>query len=155
MLKSIAASLLMGVLAADAKGLSAASAQSATASPLLGTWHAQDGSLKLEMFDAGGTYAGRMLYGRRVMEADGTSFKRDTHNPDPKLRSRSLANIVLVRNLKWNATSRRWEGGSLYDGSSGRTYSARIEIKDGLMEMRGYMGSPMLGRTVKFRRAAG
>lgn len=154
MLKANTVSLLVGVLAIGAIGIPAASAQAAAASPLLGVWHAADGSLKIEMFDAGGSYAGRMLYGRRVMNADDKSFKRDVHNPDPALRSRSLQNIVVVKNLKWHAGNRRWEGGNLYDGSSGRTYSARVELKNGRMEMRGYMGSPMLGRTVTFNRVA-
>lgn len=154
MSKAITASLLMAMLVANATGIPAASAQAAAASPLLGVWHAEDGSLKIEMFDAGGSYAGRMLYGRRVMNADDKSFKRDVHNPDPALRSRSLQNIVVVKNLKWHAGNRRWEGGNLYDGSSGRTYSARVELKNGRMEMRGYMGSPMLGRTVTFNRVA-
>ncbi len=155
MLKAITASLLMGVLAAGASHIPAAKAQAAAALPLLGVWHAADGSLKIEMFDAEGSYAGRMLYGRRVMEADDKTFKRDLHNPDPALRSRSLQDVVVVKDLKWHAGNRRWEGGSLYDGSSGRTYSARIELKNGRMEMRGYVGPPMLGRTVTFNREAG
>ncbi|MBB5712951.1 DUF2147 domain-containing protein [Sphingomonas xinjiangensis] len=155
MLKTVMAPLLLGALASSGTGISAASAQVAAASPLVGVWHAQDGSLKIEMFDAGGSYSGRRLYGRRVMEADGRSFTRDVHNPDPALRARSLQNVMVVKGLKWNPGSRRWEGGSLYDGSSGRTYSAHVELENGKMELRGYVGSPMLGRTVIFNRVAG
>ncbi|MGK6324378.1 DUF2147 domain-containing protein [Sphingomonas sp. DT-51] len=150
-MKAIKALLLLGVLGAHATDSTAAPVQAAATSALLGTWHAEDGSLKIEMFDAGGSYAGRMIYGRRVMEADDVTFKRDVHNPDPALRSRSLQHAVV----KWHAGHRRWEGGHLYDGASGRTYSARIELKNGRMEMRGYMGSPVLGRTVVLDRVAG
>lgn len=108
MMKAIKASLLLGVLAAHATDSTATPVQAAATSALLGTWHAEDGSLKIEMFDAGGSYAGRMLYGRRVMEADDVTFKRDVHNPDPALRSRSLQHAVVVKDLKWHAGHRRW-----------------------------------------------
>jgi uncharacterized protein (DUF2147 family) len=57
-----------------------------------------------------------------------------------------------LQNLKWDPQDRRWEDGSLYDGTSGRTISARVSLVGGKMEMRVYMGSPMLGRTLTFRR---
>ena len=153
MLKAFAASLLMA--GTGGGGIAAASMQAAAASPLLGIWNSEDGSFRLKMFYAGGSYAGRMLYGRRVMEADDRRLKRDIHIPDPALRSRSLQNAVVLKDLKRYGGNRRWEGGILYDGSFRRTYSARDRLKNGRLEMRGYMGSPMLGRTVTFNRIAG
>jgi uncharacterized protein (DUF2147 family) len=132
-----------------------ASAQTGPAPHIAGIWEAEDGRMKIEMFDAGGAYAGRLLWGRRAVEADGKTFKRDTHNPDPMLRNRSLQGITILQNLKWDAKDRRWEGGTLYDGTSGRSISAHLRLVNGKLEMRGYMGSPMLGRTITFRRAPG
>lgn len=128
-------------------------AQVAAPPQIAGIWEAEDGRMKIEMFDAGGAYAGRLLWGRRAVEADGKTFKRDTHNPDPKLRNRSLQGITILENLRWDAKDRRWEGGTLYDGTSGRSISAHLRLVNGKLEMRGYMGSPMLGRTITFRRA--
>lgn len=127
-------------------------AQVSSPNEIVGVWEAENGSLKFEIFDAGGTYAGRMIFGDRVVEADGKTFKKDTLNPDPKLRSRSLKGIVFVNNLKWDAADRRWEGGSLYDGSSGRTYSGRATLVNGKLELRGYVGTPVLGQTMLMRR---
>lgn len=81
------------------------------------------------------------------------TFKKDTLNPDASLRNRSLEGIVFISNLKWNAEERSWEGGSLYDGSSGRTVSARVALVNDKMELRGYMGTPLLGQTVVLHRA--
>jgi uncharacterized protein (DUF2147 family) len=119
---------------------------------IVGVWHADNGNLKFEVFDSGGTYAARVIYGNRLVEADGKTFKKDVLNPDPSLRSRSLEGILILSNLKWNAKNRRWEGGSLYDGSAGQTYSARVSIVNAKMELRGYKGTPMLGRTVVLHR---
>lgn len=145
----LAAAILAGIAGIP---LGYAFAQASSPNEIVGVWEAENGSLKFEIFDAGGIYAGRMIFGDRVVEADGKTFKKDTLNPDPKLRSRSLKGIVFVNNLKWDAADRRWEGGSLYDGSSGRTYSGRATLVNGKLELRGYVGTPVLGQTMLMRR---
>lgn len=132
--------------------LEPAHAQASAPTDIVGTWEAEDASLKLQMFDAGGTYAARLLFGNRLVEKDGKTFKKDTLNPDPQLRGRSLDGILFVSQLKWNADERRWEGGSLYDASAGQTHSARASLVNGKLELRGYKGTPLLGRTVVLRR---
>lgn len=129
-------------------------AQSTAAPRIAGVWQAENGQMKIEIVEGSGGPTGRLLWGQRAVEADGKTFKRDVHNPDPALRSRSLEGITILHNLTWNARERRWDGGRLYDGTSGRTVSARLTPVDGKLEMRAYMGSPMLGRTIAFRRAA-
>jgi uncharacterized protein (DUF2147 family) len=155
MLHIIRATVLASLALSSIATVPAVSAQTASAPQIAGVWEAEDGRMKIEMFDAGGVYAGRLLWGQRAVEADGKTFKRDTHNPDPKLRNRSLQGITILQNLKWDAKDRRWEGGSLYDGTSGRSISAHLRLVNGKLEMRAYMGSPMLGRTLTFRRAPG
>lgn len=127
-------------------------AQSA-APKVTGVWMAESGQMKIEMVETGRGLTGRLLWGQRAVEADGKTFKRDVNNPDPALRSRSLEGITILQNLTWDAGAKRWEGGRLYDGTSGRTVSARLTPVNGKLEMRAYMGSPMFGRTISFRRA--
>jgi uncharacterized protein (DUF2147 family) len=153
MLHLTRASVLACLALSSLATLPAATAQTASAPRIAGIWEAEDGRMKIEIFDAGGAYAGRLLWGQRAVEADGKTFRRDTHNPDPKLRNRSLQGITILQNLKWDAKDRRWEGGTLYDGTSGRSISANLRLVNGKLEMRAYMGSPMLGRTITFRRA--
>jgi uncharacterized protein (DUF2147 family) len=149
----IRASVLASLVLSSIATAPTVSAQTVSAPQIAGIWEAEDGRMKIEMFEAGGAYAGRLLWGKRAVEADGKTFKRDTHNPDPSLRNRSLQGITILQNLKWDARDRRWEGGTLYDGTSGRSVSAHLRLVNGKLEMRGYMGSPMLGRTITFRRA--
>lgn len=154
MLKSPKNSLLAAMLAAGLSGLplAGALAQAAVPGEIVGVWETENRNLKLEMFDAGGTYAARVIYGARLMEADGQTFKKDTQNPDPALRGRSLQGIVFLSNLKWNAAEGRWDDGAIYDASSGRTLSAQVTLAGGKMELRGYMGTPLLGQTVVLQR---
>jgi uncharacterized protein (DUF2147 family) len=125
-------------------------AQQAPEDALLGTWQADDGSVKLDMYKAGSEFQAHLLYGNEVVEADNATFKKDTKNPDPALRSRSLKNIVFIWGLHWD--NGKWAGGTLYDGSSGRTYKCNVEFKDGKMQLRGYLGISVLGQTRAFHR---
>lgn len=128
-------------------------AQTSAAREIVGVWAEDDGQLKFEVYEVGETYEARIIHSGRVMEADGRTFRADTLNPDPTLRSRSLKGTVILSGLRWIPETRRWEGASLYDGSSGRTYSAYVSLVDGHMELRGYLGVPLLGQTVILRRA--
>lgn len=145
---------LLAAAAAAALAFSSVEAAAQAASPdqIVGVWEAENGAIKLEMFDAGGSYAARMLYGRQLMEADGTTFKKDTLNPDPALRGRSLEGIVFVTSLAWDARDRRWEDGTFYSGLTGRTMSVQAELVGEKMQVRAYMGAPLLGQTIVFRR---
>ena len=154
MLKFIRKPLLTATLMTVMMSVPVAVALAQATSPgqIVGVWAAEDGNVKFEMFQAGGSYSARSIYGVRLVEEDGKTFKKDIHNPDPKLRSRSLKGIVFITNLTWDARDRRWEGGQMYDPSSGRSLSARVSLVDGKMELRAYMGTPMLGRTMVLRR---
>ncbi|WP_428029960.1 DUF2147 domain-containing protein [Ancylobacter sp.] len=145
----LAVSLTAGMTAFSAGH---AAAQASSPHDIVGVWEAENGNIKLEMFDAGGSYAARMLYGKLVMEADGKTFKKDTLNPDAALRDRSLEGIVFVTDLKWDARDGRWEGGNFYSGATGRTMSAQAELVGEKMEVRAYMGAPLLGQSLVFRR---
>ncbi|MFG5121283.1 DUF2147 domain-containing protein [Methylorubrum sp. POS3] len=129
-----------------------ASAQTPAAREIVGVWAEDDGQLKFEVHEVNETYEAHLIHSARVMEADGRTFRADTFNPDPALRGRNLRGTVILSGLRWDQAVRRWEGGSLYDGSSGRTYSAYVSLVDGHMELRGYLGIPLLGQTIILRR---
>lgn len=126
------------------------SAQHSQQDSILGKWTAENQNLKMEMFRSGQEYKARLLWGNRVVEKDGVTFKLDTQNPDPALRTRSLEGIEFITGLVWETGS--YTGGSLYDGSSGRSYRCKAEIKNGKLVMRGYMGMSMFGQTMTFIR---
>lgn len=140
--------LVLTLLAATATMAPAAFAQSAK--DIVGTWESENGGLRFEMFDAGSQFHARLLYGNQLVEADNVTFFKDTKNPDPTLRSRSLKHIILIRGLTWKGGE--WVDGSFYDARSGTTYSCNAKIVDGKLHMRGYVGISLLGQTIVFRR---
>lgn len=130
-----------------------ADAEPSPADAIVGVWEADDGTVKLDMYRAGSEFQARMLYGNEIVEADNVTFKKDTKNPDPTLRSRSLKNVVVVTGLHW--TDGEWSGGSIYDASSGRTYNCKVTMQGGKMNLRGYLGIPAMGQTRAFHRVRG
>src|SRR5262245_7159156 len=81
-------------------------------SDIVGTWEAENKIAKIEIFQSGDEYQARLLFHRKMMEADGKTFMKDVKNSDPTLRSRSLENLVYITGLKWDGA--KWAGGFLY-----------------------------------------
>jgi uncharacterized protein (DUF2147 family) len=139
--------LALTLLAATAAVTPAALAQSPN--DIVGIWETEDGGLKFEMFNAGKEYQARLLYGQYVMESDNVTFMKDTKNPDPALRSRSLKHAIILRGLTWQ--NGEWVGGSFYSVRNGATISCSAKVADGKLHMSGFVP----GQTIVFRRAAG
>jgi uncharacterized protein (DUF2147 family) len=121
-----------------------ASAQDA----VLGKWWTPKRDGQIEIYKSiRGKYFGRLVWGK-------SAGKKDDKNPDPSLRSRELVGINLFTNFTYDAGDKEWEDGSIYDPSSGKTYSCKLWLTDDgkTMNVRGYIGFSLLGRTEKFTR---
>lgn len=70
----------------------------------------------------------------------------DTHNPDSKLRNRSLCGLRIGSGFS-EIDPQHARGGHLYDPKSGRTYSGQMAAEGNLLRLRGYVGFPIFGRT--------
>ncbi len=72
----------------------------------------------------------------------------DRNNPDPARREQPVLGLNLLAGYRW--TGERWQG-QIYDPESGKTYSSRMSVdRNGDLKMRGYIGTPLLGRTARF-----
>ena len=118
-------------------------------SDIVGIWEAKN-KTKIEVFKAGIEYQSRLLYAVKAMEKDGTTFKKDEHNPDLALRSRSLQNTVYITGMVLD--EEKWTGGHLYYSPSGASYKCHCKIKEGKLHVRNYILSPLFGSTLVFTR---
>jgi uncharacterized protein (DUF2147 family) len=84
----------------------------------------------------------------------GEEPKTDSHNPDAALRSRSLKDMTFLWGFAYQPKDNSWQEGKVYDPDNGKTYSANMHLEKGgkLLEMRGYMGISLFGRTARFQR---
>jgi len=137
--------LLLGILTYEA------SAQDKTlhqADAIAHIWQTQDHKGKMQVYKEGNHFNGKMLYGEDLLEADGKTYKKDVHNPDPSLRSKSLENYVLFTGLTYR--DNKWVNGKIYYFENGNTYDVDIEMRGKTLLMRVYKGITLLGKTVKW-----
>ena len=74
--------------------------------------------------------------------------RMDTLNPDPNLRSQPILGLHMFKEYRFD--DGQWQG-SIYDPQSGKTYQSKMKISnEGHLEIRGYIGIPMFGRTAMF-----
>jgi uncharacterized protein (DUF2147 family) len=75
---------------------------------------------------------------------------------DDDRKNKPILGLEIVRGLKKNPDKTQvWDGGHILDPENGKTYRARMTLIEGgkKLEVRGYMGVPLLGRTQVWHRA--
>jgi uncharacterized protein (DUF2147 family) len=140
--EALAAALLGLLLAAPAWG----------ADPT-GRWWAEGGAAQVQIEPCGDALCGRIVWLRSPYDPDGC-LARDTHNPEARLRRRSLVGVEMLQSLRRSEDDpEAWEGGEVYDPTSGHTYRAALRM-DGpdRLRLRGYLGIRLLGRTTTWTR---
>lgn len=123
--------------------------QKIPAEMIVGTWQCDD--YKIEIFKSGDTFSGKLLWAKDMFEADGKTSKKDTENPDKKLRNRPRQGLVHITNLVYE--DGEYIDGSLYSVQDGNTYSIKGKLTSlNSLETRGYKGIPIMGKTFKWKR---
>ena len=80
-----------------------------------------------------------------MFEADGKTSKKDLKNDDIKLRGRNLKDLVLLNNLIYD--DGEYTGGNIYDPKNGSTYKCYMVLEGNRLNIRGYIGISLIGRT--------
>jgi len=115
-----------------------------------GKWITEEGKSLVEIYGQNGKYFGKVLW-LKDYNKQGEVTLKDTKNPDEKLRSREVQGMVLMSDFTFDG--KMWKDGKVYDPESGNTYSGYMKLKNhDILELRGYMGISMLGRTATWVR---
>ena len=116
---------------------------------ILGTWLTDDKRAKIQIFKEGQRYHGKIVWLKEPKDGSGNIHK-DTKNPDKALRDRPILGITLVSDFVFERG--RWTDGEIYDPDNGKTYDCNMKLKRNKLEVRGYVGISMFGRTVVWTR---
>ena len=120
---------------------------------ITGTWLVQDGSAKIKIEKSNGKFIGKIVWLNPPNDKNGKPLL-DSKNPDKSLQSRPLLGLCLLYDFVYDGDN-LWSGGTIYDADSGKTYSCKITLKDNkTMEVRGYVGISLFGRTDTWTRSA-
>ena len=133
--------------------LTAAGAVMAQATPA-GLWKTIDDKTKAEkslvrITEAGGVYTGKV---EKIL-TDKTDAKC-TECTDAR-KDQPVQGMVILRDIKLDPDDKtQWVGGDILDPNDGKVYKVRIKTADGgkKLEVRGYIGTPLLGRTQTWTR---
>jgi len=131
-----------------------ASVAFAQASPV-GVWKTIDDKTKTEraqvrISENGGVISGKL---EKLLAADAKQDAVCDKCSDDR-KDKALIGLEIVRGVK-KGDGEVWEGGTILDAAEGKVYKVRMTPIEGgkKMEVRGYVGMPMLGRTQTWIRA--
>jgi len=117
----------------------------------VGKWWVQGNESQIEIYEKDGKLYGRIAWTLRKLEKDGRE-KLDYKNPDKNLRNRHIQSFDFITDLQ-KQEGQKYANGSLYNPKDGRTYSCEIELEsENKLKLRGYVGHPLLGKTVSWHR---
>ena len=117
------------------------------ADQILGLWLTGSKKGKVKIYKCGDKYCGKIVWLREPYREDG-SEKLDRENPDEELQKRKIIGTNILSGFVYDEDL-EWEDGEIYDPDNGKTYSCVINYipEKNLLEVRGYIGFSLLGRT--------
>ncbi|MBI3510808.1 MAG: DUF2147 domain-containing protein [Bacteroidetes bacterium] len=115
---------------------------------ITGMWYNQEKDAKIKIYAASGKYFGSIQWLKTPIDPETGKPKLDKHNPDDALKTRPVMGLLILKYLTWDADDQNWSGGIVYDPKSGNNYSLTCTLQDkNTMELRGYLGFSLFGRT--------
>jgi len=119
-----------------------------------GEWWAEGGAARVRIDDCDEGLCGRVIWLRHPLGENGCELA-DIENPDPALRDRPVEGLQIMGGLAADSTASvpTWRDGWIYDPGGGRTYRATLRMRGpDRLELRGYVGFELLGRTATWIR---
>ncbi len=128
-------------------GFMAPQALAASTDNLKGFWTSKEKRDSLiEIYDCGEHLCGRLVSLTEPLGDDDLP-RKDVNNQDESLRDRPLAGIVFLTGFTHNAQKKAWDGGRIYNARDGKTYKSTLTFKDGELNVRGFVGISLFGKT--------
>lgn len=93
-------------------------AKAGPANVVQGLWRTHTGEL-VHFYSCGGGICGKLMSAPRGQ-------KRDTHNPNPKLRKRNIKGLTIIKSRR-KAGPGQWHG-TVYNVKNGRTYRGSLKL---------------------------
>lgn len=118
---------------------------------LVGVWEPGHGKAKVKISKIGSKYFGKIVWLREPLDEDGNK-KTDKNNPDESMHDTPLLGYKILKDFEY-VGDKTWENGTIYDPENGSLYSCTITMKnDNTLDVRGYIGVSMVGRTDTWKR---
>jgi len=132
--------------------LTAATSFGAGLSGILGVWKTENGEAKVEIYMCGEKFCGKIIWLKNPIYTDSMDGEIgapviDRKNRDPALQSRPVLGLRILGGFTADGEN-YWGNGTCYDPKRGNTYRGKIHLgSPDRLELRGYIGIPLFGRT--------
>ncbi len=122
---------------------------------IIGKWMSIEKNVVVDVYKDGDEFKAKVVWFDDTDDLNRPMNKRcDIHNPKKELRHRKLIGLDVVKNLKYNEDTNRWEDGVIYDPNTGKEWNSVVYFNDeGLMEVKGYWHLEFLSKTMAFEKA--
>ena len=118
----------------------------------IGVWATEKGGGHVKIVQCGDKLCGSLVWLKEPLNKEGKD-KIDSENPDPALQSRKLLGLPLLDGFVSDGDQKVWSGGTIYNPDDGKTYSCKLTMQDPkTMQVRGYVGISLLGKTQIWKR---
>jgi len=117
--------------------------------PIVGKWENPSGEGRVEIYKKGDKFFGKLFW-LKFPNNEAGQPKKDIKNPDKALQSRNVQGLEILTNFDKDGNT--YVDGKIYDPKSGKTYSCKMTLKGDKLDIRGYVGVSLLGRTETWKR---
>ena len=115
-----------------------------------GLWKTIDDETKAEkslvrITDTGGVFSGKI---EKIVDPAKQADKCDLCSDERK--DKPILGMTIVRNVKASGDDKAvFDGGDILDPNNGKVYRVKLKLVEGgsKLDVRGYIGAPLLGRT--------
>ncbi|MBC7939665.1 MAG: DUF2147 domain-containing protein [Chitinophagaceae bacterium] len=122
----------------------------AQAATPVGLWKTIDDKTQTEralvrITETGGVLSGKL---EKLLAADAKPDALCDKCSDDR-KDKPMQGLEIMRGVKKAEGDNTWEGGTILDAAEGKVYKVRLQTAEGgkKLEVRGFVGMPMLGRT--------
>lgn len=123
--------------------------------PVERIWYNQEKTSKIQVYKGtDGLFYGKLIWLADPRDASGNP-RTDVKNPEENKRKTPLQNLLILKSFKKSIDNvNQYEGGTVYDPMSGKTYCGKISLSGKELKLKGYICSfSMLGRTSTWTQA--
>jgi uncharacterized protein (DUF2147 family) len=116
-----------------------------------GIWYNDIKSAKIQITkENNGKFYGKVVWLKEPLKNG--KPKLDELNADEKLRSRPRLGLPVLADFVKDGDN-KYTDGTIYDPNNGKTYACKITYKGTTLEIRGFIGISLFGRTTTWSRA--